>query len=141
MSSAHSHHEHRHADHHTHHHADAPHNPAHQAAVPAVSAVPAELLNSVADWTSTFKVMSDPTRLKLLTAMHHLGPSVATVSELAQVAGVSTQTASAALNHMATAGVLTSTRTGREIRYALRHDEVHRILHFIGAGHGEHHHD
>lgn len=85
MSSAHSHHEHRHAD--------APHNPSHQAAVPAVPAVPAELLNSVADWTSTFKVMSDPTR------------------------------------------------TGREIRYALHHDEVHRILHFIGAEHGEHHHD
>lgn len=97
--------------------------------------VPAELLNSVERWTGTFKVMSDPTRMKLLAAMHHLGPSVATVSELAEYAGVSAQTASAALNHMASAGVLTSTRTGRHIRYALRDDAVHRILHFIGAGH------
>lgn len=104
------------------------------------NAVPSKLLDSMEHWTSTFKVMSDPTRLKLLAAMHHLGPSVANVGELADVTGVSTQTASAALNHMASAGVLTSTRTGRHIRYALHNDEVHRILHFIGAGHGTHHH-
>lgn len=104
----------------------------------AAMTVPAELLRHVEEWTTTFKVMSDPTRLKLLAALHHIGPSVATVSELAQAAGVSFQTASAALTNMATAGVLTSTRTGREVRYALAHGEVHRILHFIGAGHGDH---
>ncbi|MCX2162653.1 ArsR/SmtB family transcription factor [Corynebacterium auriscanis] len=99
-------------------------------------AVPEKLFNQIKPWSLTFKILSDPTRLKLLAVTHHLGPSAATVSELAKATGVSTAVASAALNHMATAGVLTSIRTGREIRYALQDDAIHTILHLIGADHG-----
>lgn len=98
--------------------------------------VPAELLNLADEWSPLFKILGDPTRLRLLLAMHHLGRGVATVTELAQHTGIRNATASAALKHMEGAGVLTSERNGREVYYYLGNDHAHNLLHYLGGTHG-----
>lgn len=87
------------------------------------------------DWTAVFKTLSDPTRLRLLLAMHYRGPAEATVSELADSAGVRVATASASLVSMADASVIEPVREGRVVRYRLVDDRVHKLLHHLGATH------
>lgn len=87
------------------------------------------------EWASVFKTLSDPTRLRLLIAMHYRGPAEATVSELADATGVRVATASASLVAMADADVIESVRQGRQVRYRLVDDQVHRLLHHLGATH------
>lgn len=94
-----------------------------------------DLLDLCDTWAPVFKLLADPSRLRLLATMHHLGPAQATVTELAEATGLRTATASAALNLLANAGYIEPHRTGREIRYALVEDRAHDLLHFIGAGH------
>ncbi|NLI04670.1 MAG: winged helix-turn-helix transcriptional regulator [Actinomycetaceae bacterium] len=86
-------------------------------------------------WSKTFKIMGDPTRLKLLSAIHYAGQHVYAVSELAEVAGIRVATASASLRAMEQNGVVESARDGRVIRYAIADDGVHRLLHWIGTTH------
>lgn len=87
------------------------------------------------DWAGVFKTLSDPTRLRLLLAMHYRGPAEATVSELAAAAGVRVATASASLVSMSEANVIEPVRQGRVVRYRLVDDQVHRLLHHLGATH------
>lgn len=87
------------------------------------------------EWASVFKTLSDPTRLRLLIAMHYRGPAEATVSELADATGVRVATASASLVAMADADVIEPVRQGRQVRYRLVDDQVHRLLHHLGATH------
>lgn len=87
------------------------------------------------EWAPTFKILGDPTRLRLLLAMHYRGPGVATVSELAEAAGVRVPTASAALIHLTDAGTVTRTKVGREVRYSLTDPRTHDLLHHLGGTH------
>lgn len=87
------------------------------------------------DWAETFRLLGDPTRLRLLTLLHYEGPGTLAMSELADRAGVKTATASAALRLLTVAGIVTATRDGRMMRYALTDERVHRLLHHLGGGH------
>lgn len=86
-------------------------------------------------WTPVFKTLSDPTRLALLTAIHFAGPQQLTVSELSELTDTKMATASAALRAMEKTGVVHSIRDGRSIYYAIVDEQVHRVLHWIGATH------
>lgn len=83
------------------------------------------------DWAETFRLLGDPTRLRLLTLLHYAGPGTLSMSELAERAGVRTATASAALRLLTTAGIVTAHRDGRMMRYALTDERVHRLLHHL----------
>ncbi|MBF4552763.1 ArsR/SmtB family transcription factor [Corynebacterium suicordis] len=93
-------------------------------------------LNLADSWHLLFKLLGDRTRLRLLVALHHGGPSQRTVQELADVTETRVVTASAALNLMANAGLIQAERHGREMRYSLVDPQVHQVLHDIGALHG-----
>ena len=97
------------------------------------------LLNLADEWQPVFKLISDRTRLRLLVAMHHAGPANMTVQQLADATGTRMVTASAALTTMATAGVIKAERDGRQVRYSLVDERVHRVLHHIGASHATGH--
>lgn len=86
-------------------------------------------------WLDTFKLVSDPTRLRLLLSMHYRGPGEATTSDLAKMAEVKLATASAALKTMEAQGVVKASKEGREVRYSLISHEVHHLLHYIGGTH------
>ncbi len=88
------------------------------------------------DWSETFRLLGDPTRLRLLTVLHYVGPGALSMSGLAERAQVKTATASAALRLLTGAGIVTATRDGRMMRYALSDERVHRLLHHLGGTHG-----
>ncbi|MDN6259000.1 MAG: metalloregulator ArsR/SmtB family transcription factor [Corynebacterium sp.] len=92
-------------------------------------------------WAETFRLLGDPTRLRLLTVLHYEGPGTLSMSELAERAGVRTATASAALRLLTAAGIVTATRDGRMMRYALTDERVHRLLHHLGGTHAHHTHE
>nr|WP_076388455.1 metalloregulator ArsR/SmtB family transcription factor [Vaginimicrobium propionicum] len=85
--------------------------------------------------SKTFKILGDPTRLKLLTAIHFAGQYVYTVGELADAAGLRMATVSASLRAMERVGTVKSARQGRSIKYAIADDDVHNLLHWMGATH------
>ncbi|MGO1948985.1 MAG: ArsR/SmtB family transcription factor [Mycobacteriaceae bacterium] len=87
------------------------------------------------DWSETFRLLGDPTRLRLLTVLHYVGPGAVSMSELAERADVKTATASAALRLLTAADIVTATRDGRRMRYALTDDRVHQLLHHLGGTH------
>lgn len=105
--------------------------PTHNGAMP----VPASLLDLADEWSARFKLLADPTRLRLLVALHYRGPGEATVSELAQATGVRVTTASSALQRLALAGVVRATRDGRAVRYRLVDERVHGLVHHLGGTH------
>ncbi|SIS54008.1 transcriptional regulator, ArsR family [Corynebacterium appendicis CIP 107643] len=86
-------------------------------------------------WTPVFKTLSDPTRLALLSAIHFAGPEQLAVSELSDLTGTKMATTSAALRAMEKTGVVRSIRDGRSIYYAIADEQVHTVLHWIGATH------
>lgn len=87
------------------------------------------------EWACRFAVLSDPSRLALLIAMH-ADPNQP-VLHLAANAAITPNAASQALRGLREQGWVHSERDGREIRYRLNPDAiVHRILHdIIGAHH------
>lgn len=87
------------------------------------------------DWSETFRLLGDPTRLRLLTVLHYVGPGTLSMSELADRAEVKVATASAALRLLTNAGIVTATRDGKMMRYALSDERVHRLLHHLGGTH------
>ena len=87
------------------------------------------------DWSGTFKIMGDPTRLKLLSAIHYAGQFASTVTELAEATDVRVATASAALRAMEQNGTVASARDGRSIHYGIADERVHHLLHWIGTSH------
>lgn len=95
----------------------------------------AGLLDLADDWAAHFRLVSDPTRLRLLLLLHFKGSGSAPISELAEAAHVLPATASAALKQLTLAGVITPNRKGREILYSITDERTHRLLHYLGAGH------
>lgn len=88
-------------------------------------------------WTATFELMSDPTRLRILVAIH--AAPQASVGEIAAAAGLSPNTTSQALAALATAGVVSVRRDGRYRRWSLKGEAAHRLLHHINAPHSSLH--
>lgn len=89
-------------------------------------------------WAARFDLLADPTRLGLLAQIHHAGPGVATVSDLAESVGITRNAASQALRVLRMQGWVSASRDhadGRVVRYTLEDDTVHRILHLMGARH------
>ncbi|ALC06027.1 transcriptional regulator [Corynebacterium deserti GIMN1.010] len=93
------------------------------------------LMSLATDWAPVFKLMGDRTRLRLLLAMHYFGPGEATVSELADIVGVTLPTASAALQVLAEGGVVEPVKEGRVTRYKLVDATTHALLHHVGGIH------
>jgi len=62
-------------------------------------------------------VLADPTRLTLLTCIRDAGPI--SVSDLAAATGLHDTTVSQALRHLRAAGIVSTRRDGRIIRYLL----------------------
>ncbi|WP_347276355.1 ArsR/SmtB family transcription factor [Corynebacterium pseudodiphtheriticum] len=92
-------------------------------------------LERAENWSATFRILGDITRLKILTALHFAGPYVLTVSELAETTGVRVATCSAALRAMALNGTVAYRREGRSMFYAIKDENAHKLLHFMGSEH------
>lgn len=87
-------------------------------------------------WAKRFALLSDPTRMRLITHMHE-HPD-ATVSELAAAARITENAASQSLRALRAQGWVTTTKAGRAVHYRVVADAiVHRILHDVM---GAHHH-
>lgn len=91
--------------------------------------------DDIEQWSARFAVLSDPTRLRLISYMHE--KSGATVAELAAAVGVTENAASQSLRALRARGWVDTTRSGRTVHYRVVADAiVHRILHDImGAKH------
>ncbi|WKD58628.1 ArsR/SmtB family transcription factor [Corynebacterium caspium] len=94
-----------------------------------------QILLKADEWAGIFKLMGDPTRLRLMAVLHERGAGKTTVTELAELTGVRTATASAALRAMEHSGVVKGERVGREVRYTLLSQEIHDLLHEVGFSH------
>jgi DNA-binding transcriptional ArsR family regulator len=71
-------------------------------------------------------VLADPTRLSLLTCIRDAGPI--SVSDLAAATGLHDTTVSQALRHLRAAGIVSTRRDGRIVRYLLADHPVAALL-------------
>jgi DNA-binding transcriptional ArsR family regulator len=98
--------------------------------VAAVSpVVPDTLLDEVA---RLFSLLSDPTRLRLLSTLHDRGESG--VGDLAEATGVSLPNASQHLSRLATAGVVARRREGRSVLYRIADERITQLCDIVCAG-------
>ena len=74
-----------------------------------------------------FKALCDPTRAGLVACIAKCGRACS-VSEVAACCSVDTSVVSRHLSMLEKAGVLTSEREGRVVRYAVRYEELSRTL-------------
>lgn len=81
------------------------------------------------DWIGTFGLLSDPTRMKILLAIHARPDSA--VFELADATALPTNTVTQALRTLHHAGVVSVRREGRYRRWTLVQEEAHQLLHHI----------
>lgn len=81
------------------------------------------------DWVGTFGLLSDPTRMKLLLAIHARPDSA--VFELADETGLPSNTVTQALRTLHRAGVVSVRREGRYRRWTLVMEQAHQLLHHI----------
>ncbi|MCD9198644.1 ArsR/SmtB family transcription factor [Aeromicrobium wangtongii] len=102
---------------------------------PPVTPAPGEPL----DWVGTFGLLSDPTRMKILLAIHDRPDSA--VFELAEATALPTNTVTQALRTLHHAGVVSVRREGRYRRWTLVQEAAHQLLHHISdppaAAHGQ----
>jgi len=84
-------------------------------------------------WVGTFELFSDPTRVKLLIAIHAAPDG--SVSELSQATGIAANTVSQSLLTLHEAGVLAVRRDGRHRRWKLTDHAAHQVLHHMHAPH------
>jgi DNA-binding transcriptional ArsR family regulator len=87
----------------------------------------------VDQWAEVFAAMSDPNRLRILLAIHR-APGI-NVGDLALATGMTDNAASHALNALRLRGLVTVQRRGRERLWRLCSDDVHELLHRVGALH------
>src|SRR5215207_4434049 len=81
---------------------------------PDMPVIPGELLEEVA---RLFGLLSDPTRLRLLSRLHDDGEL--SVGELAERTGVAVANVSQHLNRLAVAKVVARRREGKHVRYRI----------------------
>lgn len=84
-------------------------------------------------WAIRFGLLGDENRLKILLALHR-APGI-TVGDLAAAVGMSDNAASHALSALRMAGVVAADRDGRYRRWSIADQEIHDILHAVGASH------
>ncbi|NWN87641.1 MAG: methyltransferase domain-containing protein [Micrococcaceae bacterium] len=90
-------------------------------------------------WTHAFAVCADPTRLKLLIALH--AAPEATVSQLAEAVDSTPNAVTQALRKLHEAGVAEPRTHGRHRRWRLTDPRIHELLHHVAAPHSELHPD
>ncbi len=91
----------------------------------------------VQSWAIRFSLLGDENRLKILLALHR-APGI-TVGDLAGAVGMSDNATSHALSALRMAGVVTADRDGRYRRWSVTDQEIHDILHAVGASHSDLH--
>ncbi|MCC3283845.1 MULTISPECIES: ArsR/SmtB family transcription factor [Arthrobacter] len=89
----------------------------------------------VAAWCTRFELISNPTRLQLLLCLH-FSPGI-TVTRLAAASGVSQTVVSQSLRRLRDREWVEAAKVGREHRYRIVDESLHRLLHVIGAPHSE----
>lgn len=85
------------------------------------------------EWVGTFELFADPTRMKILVAVH--AAPEASVSEIAAATGISPNTVTQALGTLQAAHVVSCRKDGRFRRWRLSDDAAHQVLHHINAPH------
>ncbi|USQ81615.1 ArsR/SmtB family transcription factor [Ornithinimicrobium faecis] len=88
---------------------------------------------AMSEWVSTFELFADPTRLKIMVAVH--AAPEASVSEIAAATGISANTVTQALTTLQNASVVSSRKDGRYRRWRLTDDAAHQVLHHMNAPH------
>lgn len=88
---------------------------------------------ALTEWVSTFELFADPTRLKILVAVH--AAPEASVSDLAAATGISANTVTQALTTLQRAEVVSSRKDGRFRRWRLTDEAAHQVLHHMNAPH------
>ncbi len=91
--------------------------------------VPTRLLEETA---RRFRLLGDPTRLRLLNALHDEGEL--TVSELAGRAETSVANASKQLAQLEREGVVGRERAGRSVRYRIADPTVEQLCELVCSG-------
>ena len=91
--------------------------------------VPEALLEEVA---RRFALLGDPTRLRLLRALHEEGELA--VGRLAAVTGVARVNASQHLNRLALAGLVARRREGTTVHYRVSDPTVDALCELVCAG-------
>jgi DNA-binding transcriptional ArsR family regulator len=98
-----------------------------------VAVIPDSFLNDVA---RRFALLSDPTRLKIVSVLHEHGER--TVSQIAEAAGTSTANASQHLQRLATGGIVGRRRDGQVVRYRIVDDTIEDLCTIVcGSVRGE----
>ena len=87
----------------------------------------------VEEWAELFGALADPNRLRILLAVHR-APGI-NVTDLAAATGMTDNATSHALNALRLRSLVVVKRDGRERLWSLRSDEVHELLHRVGAMH------
>lgn len=88
--------------------------------------VPGELLDEVA---RLFGLLSDPTRLRLLSRLHDDGEL--SVGDLAGRTGVTTANVSQHLNRLAAAGVVARRRNGKQVLYRIADPRLEELCDLV----------
>ena len=96
---------------------------------PDMPVVPGELLEEVA---RLFGLLSDPTRLRLLSRLHDDGEL--NVGELAERTGVAVANVSQHLNRLAAAGVVARRRDGKHVRYRIADPRLEELCDLVCSG-------
>jgi len=95
-----------------------------------VAAVRVEVID---DWAELFQALSDTNRLRMLLAIHH-SPGI-NVTDLAEAVGMGANATSHALAALRLRGIIRSERVGRERRWSITSEQIHTLLHQVGATH------
>ena len=101
--------------------------------VGAVQVVGAARPEVIDDWAELFQALADTNRLRLLLAIHHT-PGI-NVTDLARAVGMGANATSHALAALRLRGIVRSERAGRERRWSIASDQIHGLLHQVGATH------
>jgi DNA-binding transcriptional ArsR family regulator len=83
----------------------------------------------VGQWAQRFSVLADPSRLSLLVCIHYAREIC--VSDLAVAAGMTDTAVSQALRLLRAHGLVEATRAGRQMRYRLADETVHKLIHQV----------
>ena len=87
----------------------------------------------IEDWADLFQALSDTNRLRILLAVHY-APGIC-VTDLAEAVEMSANATSHALAALRVRGIVRSARSGRERRWSIASDQIHALLHQVGATH------
>jgi DNA-binding transcriptional ArsR family regulator len=105
-------------------------NSAHLESGDVVGAVRPEIID---DWAELFQALADTNRLRMLLAIHH-SPGI-NVTDLAEAVGMGANATSHALAALRLRGIIRSERVGRERRWSITSEQIHALLHQVGATH------